>query len=297
MEIGFGSFSKCRILASVSLPRGLVSIGTCAFFGCPRINSVVFPPPGRSQCEIGGWSFARCLSLVKFPPATGSSVGIGACWRCAALTEFTVCDGATYIGECAFAGCESLVSFTMSSTVDTIMPWAFAGCEMLATFTIPPLVREIQKHTFRGCTGLVSVSIPPGVREIQHRAFDMCASLTSITIPPNVTVAGYAFWRCGNLTSVTIQSTGGRDRTELEANAFAGCVSLRSLTIASSGVKVSSDAFEGVVLTDVTLIGFQLSHELVKALQDHLHPSARIVGAELVGEHFGRFVIRARRRG
>jgi hypothetical protein len=42
-SIGFGAFSFCSSLESVSIPEGVTLIGESAFYGCNLLSSIVLP--------------------------------------------------------------------------------------------------------------------------------------------------------------------------------------------------------------------------------------------------------------
>ena len=78
------------------------------------------------------------------------------------------------------------------------------------------VVKGIGEDAFFYCTHLTSVTIPNSVTSIGKRAFRGC-NLSSITIPKSVRSIGpSAFYRCGNLTSITIDSDADISEAGLE---------------------------------------------------------------------------------
>ena len=158
------------------------------------------------------------------------------------LTEYTIPDGVTSIGNGAFNFCKNLTSITIPDSVTWIGGSAFEGCENLTSITIPDGVTSIEASAFSGCSSLTSITIPDGVTSIEASAFNGCSSLTSITIPDGVTsIGGVAFSGCSSLTSITIPD----GVTLIEASAFNGCSSLKSITIPDSVTSIGASAFSG----------------------------------------------------
>jgi len=112
--------------------------------------------------------------------------------------------------------------------------------------------------TITDCNEIVSgaLAIPltydgKPVTRIGDRAFWKCTNLTSVTIPDSVTRIGRnAFASCSSLTSVTIPDS----VTSIENGAFFGCSSLTSVTIPDNVTRIGRSAFKSCSsLTSVTI--------------------------------------------
>jgi len=189
-----------------------------------------------------------------------------------AITRLYIDDGVTHIGDEAFYWLKSLKSATISGSVVSIGNKAFLGCTGLISVTIQNGVISIGAGTFEACTSLKSVTIPGSVRIIEERAFAICIDLTSIsvandnayyssadgvlfnknkdtlllcpegksgvyTIPNSVTAIGKAFTHNRGLTTVTIPNS----VTFINDDAFFGCFSLTSITVAADNPRYASE--------------------------------------------------------
>ena len=105
-SIGYGAFSYCSSLTSISIPNSVTSIGKWAFVGCSSLTSITI---GNSVKSIRDDAFHSCSSL----------------------TSIVIPDSVTSIGNYAFMGCSSLTSITIGNSVKSIGTWAFCGCSSL----------------------------------------------------------------------------------------------------------------------------------------------------------------------
>ena len=188
-EIGYAAFAFCRSLTSVTIPDSVTTIGYYAFIECSSLTSVTIPD---SVTTIGDGAFADCSSLQEFKGKFASDNG-----RClivdgtlnsfapAGLSEYTIPDSVTEIGDNAFYNCYNLTSVTIGDSVTTI-----------------------GNEAFQDCISFTSVTIPDSVTMIESFAFERCESLTSVTIGDSVTTIGdYAFYGCSNLKKVYCNAT------------------------------------------------------------------------------------------
>ena len=181
IKINDNVFADNTNLTAVTLPEGLVEIGTYAFVGCKNLESVAFP---ESLTTLGDYAFRSCKSLkaVKIP------------------------SGVTVIPSSCFSECSSLESVTIPEGVTTIEAAAFRSCNLNA-LTLPESLTTLGSETFRSCKSLKAVKIPSGVTAIPERCFSGCPSLESVTIPEGVTTIGSEAFFYSKIKELILPST------------------------------------------------------------------------------------------
>ncbi len=107
--------------------------------------------------ETGGGGDAGVIALLETDRNT--------------VTEITIPEGTTKIGNYAFYGCGALTSLTIPDSVTSIGNNA----------TIPDSVTSIGNNAFYGCSALTSLTIPDSVTSIGGGAFWGCPATCAIT--------------------------------------------------------------------------------------------------------------------
>lgn len=195
-----------RNISSVTINKGITSIGKCAFWGCSSLTSITI---SSSVTTISSWAFNSCSSLTNITiPNSVTSIGKSAFEDCKNLKKIIIPNNVIFIGDAAFWNCFSLEKVDILSSVKTIGKSAFRYCSSLKSVTISNSVTFIDNFAFSYCTSLKSVTIPNSVNSIGKYAFKGCTSLKSITIPKSVTSIGnHAFEDCSNLKDIYYEGT------------------------------------------------------------------------------------------
>ena len=263
-SIGASAFSGCRGLTSVTIPDSVTSIGGSAFEGCNGLKSVYISDLAAwckivfSEGRSNPLFYARNLYLdgalvtnLTIPDSV-TNIGNYKFYGCSGLTCVTIPDSVTSIGGSAFSGCSSLTSVTIPDSVTSIGDRAFYGCSSLTSVTIPDSVTSIGNYAFRGCSGLTSVTIGDGVTSIGECTFYGCSGLTSVTIPDSVmSIAASAFSDCNN----TFYDTTTLPGIKLVDGWAVGNTGAISGSLDLTGIRgIGSSAFSGCSgLTSVTI--------------------------------------------
>ena len=196
-------------------------------------------------------------AIIDGFPVTG--IGFKAFSECGSLTNVTIPDSVTSIGDYAFAGC-GLTSLTLGNHVTSIGAYAFSVCTGLGCVTIPGSVTNIGDWAFDAC-GLTNVTIPGSVTSIGDYAFSGCCGPFTVATqnPCYISLGGVLF----NKSQTTLIQCPGRmagayaipsSVTSIGDGAFSGCSGLTNVTIPGSVTNIGASGFwECNGLTSVTI--------------------------------------------
>lgn len=213
------------------------------------IKKVIFE---SNVTNIGDYAFYNCSNLTSITiPDSVTYIGDYAFSNCSGLTSITIPDSVTYIGENAFSGCSGLKNITIPDSVTSIRDGVFCNCTRLTSITIPNSVTSIDSLAFVGCTALQTIVVgeknsvfhSEGNCIIHTRNKEVIYGCKNSTIPSDgsvVKIGDWSFYRCAELTSITIPSS----ITSIGYASFKGCTGLTSITIPDSVTSISYNAFD-----------------------------------------------------
>jgi hypothetical protein len=182
-------------------------------------------------------------------PAIGEGGAFG--W-CSSLTNVTLGNGLTNLGDYTFIFCTSLKSITIPDSVFRLGDNALLNCSGLTNVTVGSGITNLSAYNFVGCTGLTSINVSPAnipYTSVDGVVFNKAQTLLlvyppakpgSYTIADNVTnLAQWVFYNCYGLTSVKI----GNGLTTLGDSTFSGCTGLTNVTFNQNLTSIGASAF------------------------------------------------------
>lgn len=176
----------------MSIPEGVTSIGSYAFYRCSQLSSISIP---SSVTSIDAIAFDYCDNLTKV-----NINSIDAWCKIKFGSSLLNKTGNLYLNGVL------VTSIVIPEDITSIGKYTFYNCSKLQSVTISNSVIAIESSAFSGCGGLVNMVMPESVKTIGDKAFYNCAGLTSLVIPKSVTELGYqAFGGCGGIKEVYIE--------------------------------------------------------------------------------------------
>ncbi len=188
VKIDKGAFSKCTGLKSVTFMgsayityiNGSDFTMSYPFYGCENIDYITIKDLGK-WCSGDVWDPSVMFDYAKNIYVNGELV-----------TEITIPDDVTKIGEGAFRGWKNLISVTIGDSVTSIGDYAFSGCTGLTSVKLGDNVETMGKYAFKDCTSITSLTIPVSVKKIGAYAFDGCCPDITIFCHTGTSAETYA---------------------------------------------------------------------------------------------------------
>ena len=246
--------SKKQSINKIVIESGLTSVGDHAFRGFLNVTEISLP---AGLVKIGSQAFEACIITDLIIPDTVKTISYRAFYNCVRLKNLTLTEGIETIGPYAFAGCLKLTDITLPGSLKAIQLAAFRYCTALEEISIPNGVTELGSYAFEQCSNLKNVSLPSGIKEINSRTFSECRALESISIPQGVkTIGQNAFENCSSLAHVDLPDS----LTEIGGLAFHGCKALTEISIPAGVKTIGIGAFwtcsslQNVTLPDGLLV-------------------------------------------
>ena len=212
-SIGYDAFYNCSSLTNITIPSSVTSIGSYAFYRCSSLADVYYAGDINDWVSISfGDGYANPLSYganlylngdTTTPVSgeinidTATSIGKNSFSLWTRLTNVTIGDQVTSIGDRAFYECGSLTDVYYGGDINDWVSISFGdgyanplsnGANLyLNGDTITPVTEinidraiSIGAYSFYGLDGLTKVTIGDQVTSIGNDAFYRCSGLTDV---------------------------------------------------------------------------------------------------------------------
>ncbi|MCI8332787.1 MAG: leucine-rich repeat protein [Clostridiales bacterium] len=102
------SFADCKSLQKVNIPKNVILVGNYSFLGCSSLESINVSEDNTRYCSLNGVLYNKTKTALCVYPA-GKKV-----------KSYTVPDGVTVLGNCAFQSCNSVTNLTLPDSIAVI---------------------------------------------------------------------------------------------------------------------------------------------------------------------------------
>ncbi|MBO4740333.1 MAG: leucine-rich repeat domain-containing protein, partial [Bacteroidales bacterium] len=235
--IGSYAFLGCTKLESIEIPDTVIILGTGAFGQCSSLKYIKLSPNIK---KIQGWLFMDCTALERIEIPEGvRRIGTGAFARCTSLTEINLPESTQMINEQAFIDCKSLVEVFIPRNVKGVGVSAFDGCSALTDITVDEdnaklssedgiLYNKYQSQLMRCPENCQEFDIPQLTSSFLQAAFSGCRNLSRIRIPQYViNIPDYCFAECPRLEEVILPE----GLLNIGQSAFENCAQLTDIVL------------------------------------------------------------------
>lgn len=218
-SIGNGAFYGCTLLNNVSLGAGLKAIGSQVFADTaiyasatdmliidgwliqalnPEVKNVTLD---NQVVGIASYAFSGCNELINATFTGVKYVGMAAFVSCQSLYKVSFDSALLEIGDYAFAA-STVSNLTLGDSLTYIGNYAFQGCKLLTketlkNFKFPDTLSYIGANAFRN-TGLYSTTAEGNVVYVDNWAVDFVEATSSATVVIKNDVRGIAAYTFSN---------------------------------------------------------------------------------------------------
>lgn len=195
---------------------------------------------------------------IDFSSSTLTTIENSAFSGCYSLTNITLPNSVTSLGEKAFQNCKGLENISLVNTkISSLKSNAFDGCISLSTISLPNSLNILENKVFNKCLSITSLDFSKtGITSIPDEAFMDLSLATSILLPSTVkSIGDNAFLNDEKLVSMDLSETNIKS---IGDTAFKNCISLSSVKLPNSLENIGIACFEKCI--KIKSIDFSKTH-------------------------------------
>ena len=302
---------------AVSIPDGIVEVGTYTFALMPGITAITIPSSVRT---IDAFAFyGTGITSISIP----SSVKVldNGVFRETRLTSAEIPAGVTTLNQQLFYKCTDLRSLTLHEGVTKVDNWALVSTG-LTSLDIPASLTDIVPGSIRRNFDLTSISVasgnsvykslgglvvektsgqvvagtapkgefsvPEGVVSIAPYTFSYLPGLTKVTFPASLrTIGREAFYKCSALKEVVL----GDGVEEIGELCFQECTALTTVSFGKGLKRILTQGFdrceslkEAILPDGLEELGFAAFYECPGLKKVRIPASAKTIDSSVFAE-------------
>ena len=243
------AFENCDKITWSQVPQSVEELGDNCFYLCDALTSVDLSKIKKMDTGV---FWATPLTSVEWPAAV-TEIPANTFWACGKLATIKgipgqpgAWDNITKIGENAFNMCVALTTIKLPAELKTIDAQAFRSCDHLATVDYGTKVETIGDGAFWSTGALKKFFFKGSVKTLGADAFRE-SGLTCVHLKGDMTIGKEAFMNCTSLKYVEFPATSSATQplTYVAESMFAGCTSLPFITLPSTVTEIKANAFNG----------------------------------------------------
>ena len=181
-------------LTSVDLPSSVKTIGTYAFNQSgTQLTSFRFP---ESFTTGGNYIFNKLPKTIYWDAINCTSYKLtNSTYSDTTNVQILFGDKVEIIPARLCEDLGNLTEISLPNSVSTVGEYAFSDCNKLQTITLPENLELINTHAFEYCSSMEEINIPNKVQIIGAYAFYSCSKVETITLGESVEIINdYAFY-------------------------------------------------------------------------------------------------------
>ena len=244
------AFWNCDKITWSQVPQSVEELGADCFAYCSSLTSVDLKDIKKMDKEV----FRNTpLTSVEWPAAI-TEIPAGTFLTCTSLTSITgiasqpgAWDNITKIGENAFNECKALTTIKLPNSLKTLDKQAFRSCWNLKNVEYSNQLETIGEGAFQdNLFGFEKFYFKGSVKNVGSYAFAN-GKLTCVHLKGDMTMGDYVFQNDKSLKYVEFPATSSATQplTMVTEGMFQNCTSLPFITLPTTVTEIKANAFNG----------------------------------------------------